>query len=118
MAFNKEQDTIPLAQAQEWGKRWKAGGAKFLVNNVLKAFLIPGIDLTEVLAEEGVQDIRTYFGVDHTGQPHLMVVGVDADGNDMIHQDQLVNEKNGWHIYDFSLPCPTTCDVRSPLFDN
>jgi len=116
MKLNKEQDTIPLEQAQEWSSRWKEGGAKFLVNNVLKAFLIPGVDLKEVLAEEGVQDVRTYFGVDREGQPHLMVVGVDENGNDMIDEDKLVNEQNGWHIYDFSLPCPTTCDVRSPLY--
>ena len=116
MAINKEQDTISLEQAQEWGKRWKEGGAKLLVTNVIKAFLIPGIDLTEVLAEDGVQDIRTYFGVDENEQPHLMVVGVDANGNDMIDQDKMINEKNGWHIYDFSVPCPKTCDVKSPLF--
>jgi hypothetical protein len=116
MTLKKEQNTISIAEAQEWGQRWNDGGAKFFVNNLLKAFLIPGIDLTQVLAEEGVQDIRTYFGVDGSGQPHLMVVGVDANGNDMIDQDQLVNQKNDWHIYDFSLPCPSTCDVKSPLF--
>ena len=116
MASSTEQNTITIDQALDWGKRWKEGSSKDVINNSLKAFLIPGIDLKEVLAEINVQDVRTYFGIDKYNVPHLMIVGVDANGNDMIDIDPAVNEKNGWNIYDFSLPCPKTCDPKSPLF--
>lgn len=116
MASEKQQNTIQVQQAMDWCQRWKENGSRFLNENSLKAFLIPGIDLTQVLSIEGVQDVRTYFGVDRDNIPHLLVVGVDAEGNDLINSDELVNVQNGWYIYDFTLPCPKTCDVKSPLF--
>ncbi|WP_432670676.1 hypothetical protein [Flavobacterium sp. SM2513] len=116
MGLTKEQSTISLQQAQDWIARWKEGSLKDLTAITIKAFLIPGIDVTEVLAEQGVQDVRAYIGVDKNHIPHLLIVGVDKNGNDMIDNDELVNVKNGWNIYDFTLPCPSTCDVKSPLY--
>lgn len=103
------KNTITLEQAQEWATRWKAEGATFLAKNQLKAFLIPGIDVTQVISEECV-DVRSYLGLDSSDEPHLVIVGVDVNGNDMI------DDSKGWYIYDFSQPCPNTCDVNSPLF--
>lgn len=116
MTAKKEQSTISLDQAQKWIARWKEGSLKDITAVTIKAFLIPGIDVTEVLAENGVQDVRAYIGVDENHIPHLLIVGVDQNGNDMINNDELVNVKNGWNIYDFTMPCPNTCDVKSPLY--
>lgn len=116
MALTKDQSTISLQQAQDWIARWKEGSLKDLTAITVKAFLIPGIDVTEVLAEKGVQDVRAYIGVDESQIPHLLIVGVDENGNDMIDNDELVNEQNGWNIYDFTVPCPKTCDFKSPLY--
>lgn len=118
MVLNKEQSTISLEQAQNWITRWKEGQIKNNIVYSIKAFLIPGIDLKEVLAEEGVQDVRSYIGVDEYNKPHLLIVGVDAKGNDMINKEEAVNLKKGWYIYDFTVPCPNTCDVNSPLFSS
>jgi hypothetical protein len=104
-----EKNTITLEQAQEWVAKWKAEGANYLAKNQLKAFLIPGIDVTQVISEE-CTDVRSYLGLDVNNQPHLVIVGVDAKGNDMI------DDTKGWYIYDFSHPCPSTCDVNSPLY--
>lgn len=104
------KDTITLETAQEWAATWKENAETYLSENQLKAFLIPGTDVTQVLAEEGVVNVRSYLGIDENNEPHLMIVGVDADGNDMI------DDSKGWYIYDFSRPCPSTCDVNSPLF--
>lgn len=103
------KDTITLEKAQIWAAKWKADAATYLSENQLKAFLIPGIDVTQVLAEKGVENVRSYLGIDENNEPHLMIVGVDANGNDMI------NEDNGWYIYDFTSPCPSTCTKEGPF---
>lgn len=99
------KNTITLEQAQEWAKNWVSNP-----ENTVKAHLIPEIDVTQLLAEPGVANIRAYIGVDENGVNKLMLVGVDADGKDMI------NDAEGQYIYDFTMPCPSTCDVDSPLY--
>lgn len=99
------QNSISLSKAQSWARTWRSNP-----ENTVKAHLIPQIDVTELLAEENVVDIRAYIGVDENGENKLMLVGVDADGND------LIDEEAGQYIYDFTLPCPNTCDVNSPLY--
>ncbi len=103
------KDTITLQTAQEWAARWKKEGANYLAENQLKAFLIPGDDVTQVMDEKGVVNVRSYLGIDENNEPHLMIVGVDEDGNDMI------DDSKQWFIYDFSEPCPNTCNQKPPF---
>ena len=103
------KDTITLQTAQDWAKRWKIEGATYLSKNQLKAFKIPGADFSQVLSETGVVDARSYLGIDGNNQPHIMIVGVDVNGNDMI------DDTKGWYIYDFSEPCPNTCNKKEPF---
>ncbi|MGH2667365.1 hypothetical protein [Flavobacterium sp.] len=100
-----EENVITLQTAQEWAARWRENPL-----NTVKAHLIPRVDINELLAEKYVVDIRAYIGVDDQGVNKLMLVGVDAAGND------LINASNGDYIYDFTQPCPNTCDVDSPLY--
>jgi hypothetical protein len=97
--------TISLEEAQTWAKSWRNNPPKDLA----KGHLIPGEALTELLAAEGVVDVRAYMGVDETGTQKLMFVGVDSSGNDLIDADHL--------IYDHTFPCPSSCDTSSPLFN-
>ena len=99
------QNTIPVATAAIWTARWRASNRELPVNG----FLIPGADLTEVLAERGVVNVRTYMGIDDEGQYHLLIVGVDAAGNDMVDEDL------GQYVYDFTSPCPPMCGAPSVL---
>lgn len=100
-----QKNVISLESAQQWATRWRSNP-----ENTVKAHLIPQIDVTELLAEDDVVDIRAYIGIDDDGVNKLMLVGVDKDGNDLIDD----NKKQ--YIYDFTRPCPTTCDVASPLY--
>ena len=49
------------------------------------------------------------MGVDESGTQKLMLVGVNSAGNDMIDAGHL--------IYDHTMPCPSSCDTSSPLFN-
>lgn len=100
------ENTITLTQAQQWAARWRENP-----NNTVKAFLIPNMDIKQLLKEEGVQDVRAYVGIDENNEQKLMLVGVDAAGND------LINDEKSQFIFDFTQPCPTKCDTKSPLFN-
>ncbi|NHN28096.1 hypothetical protein FIA58_020655 [Flavobacterium jejuense] len=112
------KDAIPLEVAQEWASNWNKYGTKYLENNQLKAFLIPAADIKGIISNDDTYHIRGYLGLekvrDGVFEPHMLVVGVTEEGNDMINYDP----KNGkmYFVYDFSLPCPSTCDTSSPLF--
>ena len=99
------ENTITLKQAQEWATTWRSNPL-----NTVKAHLIPNVDIKELLNENNVVDVRAYIGVDEKGVNKLMLVGVDINGND------LINDTNGDYIYDFTKPCPSTCDIESPLY--
>jgi hypothetical protein len=99
------QNTIPVATAAIWTSRWRASNRELQLNG----FLIPGVDLTEVLAERGVVNVRTYLGIDDSEAYHLLIVGVDVNGNDMVDEDL------GQYVYDFTSPCPPMCGAPSPL---
>ena len=97
--------TITLDEAQKWASSWRNNPPKDLA----KGHLIPGEALSELLATEGVVNVRAYMGVDTTGTQKLMFVGVDADGKDLIDANHL--------IYDNTQPCPKNCDPTSPLYN-
>lgn len=122
------ENTICLQKAKDWTEAWRAQKGTFTDHTDLKAFLIPLADLQEAMAEPTVVNIRAYIGVDKNdnNQPHLIIVGVDEAGNDIILPEaRLANceEENQRHdldtgLYDFSQPCPNTCDTSSPLFSS
>ena len=97
--------TISLDEAKAWTTSWRTNPPKDLA----KGHLIPGDALRELLATDGVVDVRAYMGVDATGTQKLAYVGVDANGKDLIDGNHL--------IYDHTNPCPKDCDPTSPLYN-
>ena len=101
------QNTLKLSTAQEWAALYREKNPDSVI-----AYLIPGIDFTQLISQDNVVNIRAYVGIDpETGLQKLMLVGVDAQGND------LISEKDKEYIYDFTQPCPQQCDINSPLFN-
>ncbi|MFV8347760.1 hypothetical protein [Flavobacterium sp. ZB4P13] len=116
----KEVNAIPLEEAQRWAKRWKKKEGNYNKHHELNAFLIPKIDLLEVLSE-GVDAVRAYIGVDDNNVEKLMIVGTKYDPVTKIYVDMITTvgvEKNtavADSIYDFTTPCPPDGDPNSPL---
>lgn len=96
--------TITLEEAQSWATSWRTNPPKKLA----KGHLISGTALSELLRTADVVNVRAYMGVDDKGIQKLMLVGVDANGKDLIDANHL--------IYDKTHPCPDNCDPSSPLF--
>lgn len=102
------KNTITLETAKAWSASWKKAQKEGTVAQIT-AFLIPGIDVTQAMKEPKVVDVRAYLGIDDESITRLMIVGTDAEGND------LIDEKNGYYIYDFSIPCPPKCNKKKPF---
>ncbi|GGF39972.1 hypothetical protein [Echinicola rosea] len=97
------KNTIPKATAKKWMKRWKKMEKDYNKKTPVNGFLVPMVDLQEVIAEVGAANVRAYLGIDDSDMEKLLIVGVDEKGNDM------TNEAQGQFVYDFTRPCPPDC---------
>jgi len=100
------QDTISKDTFMSWINNWKNHGAAYMNTTVLRFFTMNKVDLTQVLAEPGVAKTRFYLGLDMSvtpNVPHLIVVGVNSSGDDMLDYAQ------GQYAYDVTKPCPIFC---------
>ncbi|WP_298882148.1 hypothetical protein [uncultured Polaribacter sp.] len=117
-----KKNTITLKTAKNWAKRWRKMESSYNKYNECRAFNIPLLDLQEAIAE-GAASVRAYIGVEKMmveGEKvyieKLMIVGVDKNGKDMISsEDGETLDPESDFIYDFSEPCPESCDPNSPL---
>jgi len=117
--LNKGINAISLNEAQRWAKRWSKKEGDYNKHHKVNAFLIPKVDLLEVL-KEGVDAVRTYIGVDDNGAEKLMIVGTKLDPKTGIYVDMINvgignTEVEQDNIYDFTEPCPPAGDPKSPL---
>ncbi len=101
MAFNgKEGSQITTAQ----GATMTAAFRNRFPNNRKAHFFGKDI-LNTILAQNGVEGIRFYHGLDANGNMELVIVGADANENDVLT-----------FVGDLAIPCPTQCDTNaSPL---
>lgn len=107
--------SIPLSQACEYTQRWRNAG------NQVKAFTVDVKELNDIIDELRnshphfqMHQIRIYFGIKDDNKECLVLVGVDHEGNDITSYISARGiEESG--TYDFTRPCPDTCDQGSPL---
>lgn len=106
---------IPLSQAIEWTTRWRQFQADTKPNpdDSKKAFRVDVAELQEVVNNipGEIQYVRFYLGLDEHLIEHMILVGVDDNNQDVC------TFEGKTYTYDFTRPCPTTCDVASPLFE-
>jgi hypothetical protein len=84
----QSQDVLPLSEAFERG-----------------AF-------DTVLAKSGCEGLRIYYGMDENLKIHAIIVGVDADGRDMVPEESILE---GEDIIEKGNRCPDLCPDESPL---
>lgn len=60
--------------------------------------------LQEILNQPNCMGIRAYFAVNEDGENELVLVGADADENDLLDL-----------VVDLSMPCPKTCSSPNSL---
>ena len=109
---------IPLVTAQQWISNWRklpANAKEKCVDEVL-AMRLPGSDIHHLVDSSKTPQavaVRTYFAAeelpDHTFKAHLLLVAViEQNGREVDDIER--------GIFDFTAPCPHTCDETSPLY--
>lgn len=63
--------------------------------------------ISALLSQNNAVGIRIYFGNDENEQVKLVVVGVDANENDLVGEENLCME--------YSVPCPSKCGNENIL---
>lgn len=101
MAFTgDEAEEFPLATAAKWTCSYRAANP-----NKIKAHFFGYKIIEKILAQEGCVGIRCYYALDDQGVQQLIMVGANADENDLY---------NGV-IAEISRPCPPYCGSTNPL---
>jgi hypothetical protein len=95
------QDTLSLAQFNDYTKRWARNFRAYMATDSIRYFTMPTIDLKEYVKETHT-NTRFYIGMDANNIPHLLLTGTDGHGG--------IGSSNGNHIYDVTTACPRSCN--------
>ncbi len=102
MAFTgNEAEEFPLATASKWTKNYR----DTMRPGEPKAHFVGKVLINKILAQEGVVGIRIYYALDESGKKQLVLVGTDADENDLYNG--VIVERSVW--------CPPFCGGLNPL---
>jgi hypothetical protein len=95
-----ENHDIPLSEASQWTANYRNANP-----NEVKAHYFGGDAIQSVLAQTNCVGLRIYYALTDTGAKQLVIVGVDANQNDLV---------NGI-ILDRSILCPPDCGAANSL---
>jgi len=90
---------IPLAAAAALTRRHREAAGGRTAAEGEHGGMFPRDAVQRLLARKGCEGLRIYYGRAEAGTPVLVLVGVDADGNDIA----------GGEILEWSFPCPPYC---------
>lgn len=101
MSFTgNENHSITLDEASAWTKTYRVANPQ-----ALKGHFYGKTALQNILNQTGCVGIRAYYAIDNNGQKQLILVGVDANENDLYNG--LLAER--------SRPCPPYCGSNNVL---
>jgi len=123
-SFPSPEDTIPESLAVDITTNWRNYiSAIDPLPNYIRAFLIPMEDITSLAQFEKCPAVRAYLAMGVPGDIStlkVILVPVDANNQDVLSIIVPESSTEGVTvqstIYDFSSPCPQSCDIDSPLF--
>ncbi len=95
MFTGNENHDISLADASDLTRNFRSKAGK----DAIKGGFFGLAALQQLLDQEGVVGLRYYYAQEADGRPVLVLVGVDANGNDLV--DGFLLER--------SVPCPPFC---------
>ena len=101
MFTGNENQRISLDEAAAMTKRYRdsvAPGSR-------KGGFFGRNGIETILAQEGCVGIRYYNGINSRGEPVIILVGADANENDM----------TTGQLLEFAIPCPTQCGANNSL---
>lgn len=102
MAFNGDEGSVvTLAEASGWTANYRR---TVPAGEIISQF-VGREKLLEILNQDDCMGVRIYYGIGDDGKKNLILVGAEADENDMI--DGIIVER--------LFPCPPLCSGRNSL---
>jgi hypothetical protein len=102
MAFNGDEGSVvTLAEASGWTANYRR---TIPAGEIISQF-VGRNKLMEILNQDGCMGVRIYYGIGDDGKKNLILVGAEADENDMV--DGIIVER--------LFPCPPLCSGRNSL---
>jgi hypothetical protein len=97
----------------EGGKMTRRYRQIHLLPGYIKGGLFPKAVIQTLLDQPGCVGMRFYYGINDDFRQALILVGVDAAGNDMVTEPS--GGLPGNVCLDVSAPCPPLCSVNNIL---
>lgn len=99
-----EGDPIALENAKQWAANYREKNpgdteAHFFGSAIIK----------QILAEPGCVGIRMYYTIDDKGQKQIVLVGVTANGDNLLPASSQLDASDPNVVVDVSWPCPSYC---------
>lgn len=99
-------EKISKAKAKKWVNNYKAKHSKD--KNYLSSMLFDKKIVIDMLNEDKCEGLRVYNALDDEGKEHFVLVGTDADGNNLLpSSEESLTESNS--LLDNGIPCPPHC---------
>ena len=92
--------TITKKMGEDWCSSFRTAHS-----GATKAYYYNKSNIESIISQNGCDSLRLYRAVDSNSKDCLVLVGVDASGNDM----------TGGVLISKGDPCPSTCDTGSTL---
>lgn len=108
--FNgSEGGPIPLPTAKQWTANYRAT----IKHGETEAHYFGGDIIRRLLEEDKSVGIRAYYAIDDDGKKQLLLVGVDAEGNNLLPKETAATKSTDDPIIvDKSYPCPNYCPTN------
>ncbi|MCC3217133.1 hypothetical protein LIV57_17835 [Chryseobacterium sp. X308] len=95
---------VLLDDAKKWISNWQ--NTEIIDGTSIRAHLIPAKDVHDIfINDKGFERYRGYNAITDEGEFKFLLVGVDADNNDIVDYDK------GYYVYDMTTPCPSVCST-------
>ena len=102
MAFNGDEGSVvTLAEASGWTANYR----RTIPTGEIISQFVGRNKIMEILNQDDCMGVRIYYGIGDDGKKNLILVGAEADENDMV--DGIIVER--------LFPCPPLCSGRNSL---
>ena len=99
----------PIEIARRDVDRWRQ-------TSKINGFAVKKAELREIMDANDMEDMTCYFGLNELGEMKMFMVADKSVGAARANDDSDAGNDNAdEYVYDFTNPCPPTCDEDSPL---
>jgi len=100
-------EPISLATAKQWAANYRKSNPGETLGHFFGFEIIQ-----QILNQENCVGIRIYYAINDAGEKQLLLVGVDATGENLLPLEGAKIADDGDIIADASFPCPNTCPTN------